>query len=220
MKKVICTMLSILFVLSILPFGVFAAEESSSEHNRLMKAARDVFPEFSDKLESSMTSPRTVMSCSNEPSEAIVSETKLVDDYTLLTYQENSDGNVYVIEATSSSPFTSTYYITDSATGTGYASRTITIRVTATFTSQVFIADNVSFTQIQGGGAALASTGSFSRASTRGNIVANHSPLNVSKSSVFVLYHCIFDHSTNPINAEIDLTVTEANFSIRAYTFV
>ena len=220
MKKTICKILAILFVFAVLPSEAFAAKGGNNEHDRLMMEARKAFPEHSVKLADSEGQPCSEAPCTDSPTQQEIYETKLVDEHTLLTYQENSDGSIYIIETTSSDPFTSTYFITDSATGTGYARRTITIRVTANFTSQVFIADNVTFTHVQGAGASVGSTGTFSRATTRNNSVANHSPINSVSSSAFVLYWCNFDLASTPINAEINLTILQNSFSIRAYTFI
>lgn len=220
MKKTICAILAILFLFSALPSEVLAAERKNDEHDRLIMAAKEAFPEHSVKLANSETLACSEAPCSDAPSQQKIIETKLVDEHTLLTYQENSDGSVYIIETTSSNPFTPTYTITDSATGSGYVSRTITVRVTATFTSQVFIVDDIALTHVQGAGASVESTGNFSRATTRNNAVENHSPLHKVGFDAFVLYTCNFDHASTPINARIDLSITSRTITVQAETFM
>lgn len=218
MKKAFSIILAILFVFSLFPLSVFADGENLSEHDRLIEAATKAFPEYASKLVTSDNAPCGVISRSTIPVQIITSETRKIDDCTLLTYQENSDGNAYIIEATSSSPFTPIYYVTDSATGTGYSRKTITIRVTATFTSQVFVASNVTFTFIQDGGVSVSSLGTFDASTTRNNYVRSHSPINQVLTFARIRYDCTFDHIDNGISSRIDLDIYGTTFTIDAYT--
>lgn len=91
MKKLLAVFLSLVMMLTLIPYGVSAAEVEDSRETDLITKAADVFPEYADKL----LNPRSrVATHSGNPTPRVlvVEKTRSVSDKESITYTEYSDG--------------------------------------------------------------------------------------------------------------------------------
>lgn len=124
MKKLLAVFLSLVMMLTFIPYGVSAAEVGDSRETDLIAKAADVFPEHADKLLNSSYTPST-HSGNSTARTLIASETRPVSSNEYVTYSEYSDGLILL----SDYEFTSDTKTVSSSSSSG--NKYITVDVTA-----------------------------------------------------------------------------------------
>lgn len=188
MKKILATLLSITLVIVLLTPQAYADTVTSSD---LCAIACEAFPEFASRITQCASSRETA---SNENLVLRVSATRQLSENRQISYQEFSDGSIYVSLMTDNQ-YTPSITVVDSRTGTGYSYRKVNIQVLCVDSNQVFLAKNVEFTFVQGGTSAISSTGSLSSSTTTSTYISA-TKLNGSDSSpAYVQYYTMFSNA-------------------------
>lgn len=189
----------------------------------MLSIACTAFPEYADRIMEGAGYSNDVESNSNMQKQARAAgniyASKELADGTQVTYQENLDGSAYIILAENAYGYDPTYNITDSATGTGYAYREITIRVSAIGSSQVFYAKQVQFTQTRNGTAHISSTGYLSDSTTEDQWMDSKIEDGTSANPAKIVYRAVFSSSSGPLDPVITLKVDPNNFYITAVPY-
>ena len=214
-KKFISVLLAALMLITILPMSALAAEADSAQAEEMISMAVQAFPEYADRIQAKQNSISPFALQPSESAEPIYAQ-KTLDNGDQLIYQENLDGNAYVIHAARNDDYKPTYTVTDSATGTGYAYREITIKVTAVASSDVFYAKKVQFTHTQNGTSHIQSAGNLSSSTTTQNSAVIVRADGTNSNPAEVVYRATFRNGRNPLDPDITLRVTGTNFSITA----
>lgn len=209
MKKLLAVLLSITLVIVLLTPQAYADTATSSD---LCAIACEAFPEYASRITKCASSQRTA-SCENIVLR--VSATRQLSENQQISYQEFSDGSIYVSLMTDDQ-YNPSVTVVDSRTGTGYSYQKVDIQVTCVNSSQVFRARNVEFTFVQGGTSVISSTGSFS-SSTTTNTYVSATKLNGSNSSpAYVQYYTVFLGS-NGLSYDPLITFYVSGSGYRAY---
>lgn len=219
MKKFLSFLTSVLLALAVFPLHSFALTEPVSEYDEMLTIACEAFPEYASKIQEKCldSSGRSASNSQSVGLNAInVYETRQLDANTQVAYQEDLEGNVFIILASSDPTYSPSYTITDSATGTGYSYREITIEVSAVGHSQVFRVDKVQFTYVQGGSCEIGNTGTFENATTKNCTVYSEKLTGNNSSPAYVNYRTDFVGLRQTLDAIITLNVTPSGFSISA----
>lgn len=162
MKRFLSAIFAAVLLLTMLPFGAFAAEDKSSERDKLIAQACEVFPEYADKIRNQKMQPNS-RSHSLEASKLIYSDSRdAPNNGGTILYSEYSDG---IVLLTSYIP-TKKVTVVDSHTGAGATAYTINIVATCSGISGTFTAKNVKYTTISSAYDRIDSVGTYKTETT------------------------------------------------------
>lgn len=95
MKKTISILTAVMLILSAyLPMQVSATESNFTDHDQILTVAREVFPEYADKLCEDGSSLKNAARSVVTEIYPVIQETRQVDEQTTMTYTEHNNGIV------------------------------------------------------------------------------------------------------------------------------
>lgn len=97
MKRFMCIFVSILMLVSIFPFHVFANECTTSQYDELIELACEVFPEYASAIRSENTSYNS-RAISTDCDKIVYQETRSISDTESLSIALTSSGNAIVLK--------------------------------------------------------------------------------------------------------------------------
>lgn len=97
MKKCLSLILAFVMMLTMLPMGVLAAEENTSEKETLAEKACEVFPEYTTLIRGEVSTYATPYNA-EEPAQVIKQEIRPVSDTENIILSIFSDGNAVVVD--------------------------------------------------------------------------------------------------------------------------
>lgn len=140
MKRTLSILLAALLLVTMLPLSV-GAEEATSERERLMALACEVFPEYADVIAADQAPAENRLRSIEKPT-VVFTETRKVSNDEYITYTELSNGIVTLVDLATDPTLT---YVSEHMTGTS-TSYTATLTGTAPGSMQTFKATGVRFT--------------------------------------------------------------------------
>ncbi len=143
MKKYLSLLMSVLLMVSaILPFHASAAANDVMTYEEHVKLAKDIFPEYAEKLDGNQALSRTTPQSDNEDVFPVVQKTRAVDKNTIMTYTEHNNGMITL--GTARFIPDADYTITDSQAFNTYTQFTATI-VASVLEGPTFTASGVRY---------------------------------------------------------------------------
>ena len=94
MKKFISLCLAILMIFALLPVSAFAESDSFESYDYQIALAKQIFPEYRDKLEGKTSAYASKPRTRSEEIHVAIQKTRPVDDDTVMTYTEYDNGLV------------------------------------------------------------------------------------------------------------------------------
>ncbi len=94
MKRFISLCLAILMIFALLPVSAFAESDSFESYDYQIALAKQIFPEYRDKLEGKTSAYASKPRTRSEEIHVAIQKTRPVDDDTVMTYTEYDNGLV------------------------------------------------------------------------------------------------------------------------------
>lgn len=158
MKKLLSLCLAAILLVTMLPVNVFAAETPLYTREDLIASACNVFPEYASKISNIVPSSSSEQRQILESKMLVKTETRKLNENEQITYNEYSDGTVYVV----GSNLTVLDYTDSSTTGnpattiyTGHISITSNVNGDA-----LLIIEQIKYATVKGGNDYIISKGS------------------------------------------------------------
>lgn len=140
MKRLFALVLSLILVISMMPVDAVATE-SNSERDELIALACEVFPEYANKISTTITVVNS-HSRSVDSREIVASESRSASNGDIITYTEYSDGLILL----SDTEFYSQITYNDRQTGANATVVDISIRATCNLTNKAVTINNIIYT--------------------------------------------------------------------------
>lgn len=99
MKRALSVLLAAVMLLTMIPFGVLAAEEDSTDRYIVIARACEAFPEYATTIRGESASTYGLARSSGEK-ELVVEETRAYSDNITISYLGYSDGTAYILQNT------------------------------------------------------------------------------------------------------------------------
>lgn len=161
MKKSISVLVVFSILLTLFPLGVFATSPEDTVRSDLIATSCELFPEFADAIRSETPSINSRLA-TYSANEIVYSETRSVDDNTEITLMQYSDDAVLLAQSDYNETVDTLDYVSSGVSKTG----TLKLTLVHTYSSDVFIASGVKYTNISQAYDQLNSTGDLSASST------------------------------------------------------